>query len=205
MPKSRPSISDPTAEFMQLSLFSEVPDAPPVDTLKEESTNASDGRPDTARTSDSGALEQVSAEDGRDAHSAESTAAGALRGAGTDGQPALRTGGGPEDGLPDRLGVGDEGVGFSSGRGGSAPIVVRSSDSRSQATLARDFRISDADGIGRGSLREKAQANLAAIRTLKRIESEDRLAEPAEKAVLVKYTGWGAIPGVFEPQASREW
>ena len=75
------------------------------------------------------------------------------------------------------LGVGDEGVGVSSGRGGSAPAIVRSGDARPQPTLARDFRISDADGIGRGSLREKAQANLAAIRTLKRIESEDRLAD----------------------------
>ena len=62
MPKSRPNIPDTAAEFMQLSLFSEVPDAPPVDTLKEESTNARNGRPDTARTSDSGTLEQVPAE-----------------------------------------------------------------------------------------------------------------------------------------------
>ena len=205
MPKSRPNIPDTTAEFMQLSLFSEVPDAPPVDTLKKESTNASDGRPDTARTSDSGTLEQVPAEDGRDALSAESTTAGDLRGAGTDGQPALRTGGSPEDGLPDRLGTGDEGVGVSSGRGGSAPTVVRSSNSRPQPTLTRDFRITDADRIGQGSLREKAQANLAAIRTLKRIENEDRLAEPEEKATLAKYTGWGAMPGAFESHASRDW
>ena len=35
--------------------------------------------------------------------------------------------------------------------------------------------------------------------------SSDRLAEPDEKAVLVKYTGWGALPGAFEPQTSREW
>ena len=42
MPKSRPTIADTTAEYMQLSLFSEVPDSPPTDNLKEESTNASD-------------------------------------------------------------------------------------------------------------------------------------------------------------------
>ncbi len=72
-------------------------------------------------------------------------------------------------------------------------------------TLTRDFRITSADRIGEGSLREKAQANLAAIRTLKRIEDEDRLATPEEKAVLVKYTGWGAMPGAFEPQPSRDW
>ena len=49
------------------------------------------------------------------------------------------------------------------------------------------------------------QANLAAIRTLKRIENEDRLAEPEEKATLAKYTGWGAMPGAFESHASRDW
>src|SRR5689334_20026350 len=187
MPKSRPTIADTPAEFMQLSLFSEVPDSPPIDSLKEESTNASDGRPDTARTSDSGALEQVSTEDGRIVDGAGSAIAGDLRSAGTDEQPPLRTGSGPEDGLPDRLGTGDERVGVSSGRGGSAPVVVRSGGSRRQTTLARDFRITDADEVGHGSLREKAQANLAAIRTLKRIEGEDRPAEPAEKAILIKY------------------
>src|SRR6202012_4333656 len=108
MPKSRASIPDTAAEFMQLSLFSEVSDTPPVDNLKEESTNASDGRPNTARTSDSGTLEQVSAENGRIADGTESTTAGDLRGAGADGRPPLRTGGSPEDGLPVCLGTGDE-------------------------------------------------------------------------------------------------
>ena len=101
--------------------------------------------------------------------------------------------------------IGDEGVGFPSGRGGSAPTVVRSSDARPQTTLTRDYRITSADQIGEGSLREKAQANLAAIRTLKKIEDEDRIATPEEKAVLVKYTGWGAMPGAFELQPSRDW
>src|ERR1700757_910446 len=134
MPKSRPTIADATAEFMQLSLFSEVLDSPPIDNLKEESTNASDGRPDTARTSDSGTLEQVSAENGRIADGTASTTAGDLRGAGAAGRPPLRTGGSPEDGLPDRLGTGDERVGVSSGRAGSAPTVVRSGESRPQTT-----------------------------------------------------------------------
>jgi N12 class adenine-specific DNA methylase len=96
-------------------------------------------------------------------------------------------------------------VGVSSGRGGSAPAIVRSSDSRPKATLTRDFRIGHAHRIGQGSLKEKAQANLAAIRTLKRIEGEDRLATPEEKSELVKYTGWGAMPGAFERQPAREW
>ncbi len=104
-----------------------------------------------------------------------------------------------------RVGDRDEGMGVPPGRGGSAPVVVRSSDPRPAPTLARDLRITPAHGIGEGGLKQKAQANLAAIRTLKSIEAEDRLATPEEKAALVKYTGWGAMPNAFEPQPPREW
>ena len=84
-------------------------------------------------------------------------------------------------------------------------LLFNPGDSRPEPTLTRDLRITDAHRIGEGSLKEKAQANLAAIRTLKRIEGEDRPATPEEKAILVKYTGWGAMPGAFEPQLSRDW
>jgi N12 class adenine-specific DNA methylase len=56
-----------------------------------------------------------------------------------------------------------------------------------------------------GSLKQKAQANLAAIRTLKTIEAENRPATPEEKAALVKYTGWGAMPNAFAPQPPPDW
>ncbi|MGH9666912.1 MAG: hypothetical protein ACRD9L_21015, partial [Bryobacteraceae bacterium] len=70
---------------------------------------------------------------------------------------------------------------------------------------ARDLRITSAHGIGEGGLKQKAQANLAAIRALKTIEAENRPATPEEKALLVKYTGWGALPNAFAPQPPREW
>ena len=136
---------------------------------------------------------------------AESASAGDLRGPGVDGEPAIRFDGGSEDGLPTGVGDRDEGMGVSPGRGGSAPVVVRSSDPRSAPTLARDLRITTAHGIGEGSLKQKAQANLAAIRTLKTIEAENRPATPEEKAALVKYTGWGAMPNAFAPQPPRDW
>jgi hypothetical protein len=53
-------------------------------------------------------------------------------------------------------------------------------------------------------LRRKV-TNLAAIRTLKNIEAEYRLATPEEKDALVKYTGWGAMPNAFASQPPREW
>ena len=53
-------------------------------------------------------------------------------------------------------------------------LVVRSSEPRPVSTLARDLRITSANAIGEGSPKQKAQANLAAIRTLKTIEAEAR-------------------------------
>ena len=113
----------------------------------------------------------------------ESASAGGFRSTGVDGEPAIRVDGGSEDGLPIRVGDRDEGMGVPPGRGGPAPVVVRSSDPRPASTLARDLRITSAHGIGEGSLKQKAQANLAAIRTLKTIEAENRPATPEEKAV----------------------
>jgi N12 class adenine-specific DNA methylase len=48
-------------------------------------------------------------------------------------------------------------------------------------------------------------ANLAAIRTLKNLEIENREANSEERDLLVRYTGWGAFPSVFEPTPPREW
>ena len=37
-----------------------------------------------------------------------------------------------------------------------------------------NYRISDADGVGEGSLKEKCRANLAAIRLVRKLQSENR-------------------------------
>lgn len=205
MSKSRSGAFPTSDDSSQLNLFWDATDASAIDNLEKDSTNAGNGQPETARPQNPEALEQVSTNDGRNANGAESTPAGGRRGARIDGEPALRTDGGSKDGLPDGVGVGDEGMGVSSGRGGSAPAIVRPGHPGPEPTLTRDLRITDAHGIGEGSLKEKAQANLSAIQTLKRIEAEDRPATEGEKAVLVKYTGWGAMPGAFEPQLSRDW
>jgi N12 class adenine-specific DNA methylase len=70
---------------------------------------------------------------------------------------------------------------------------------------SRDFRITDAHRIGHGGLHEKARDNLAAIRTLKRLEAENRDATDAEKAVLARYVGWGALPNAFAYRPPEEW
>lgn len=69
----------------------------------------------------------------------------------------------------------------------------------------RDFRITEEHRIGQGGLTHKARDNLAAIRTLRLVEDESREPSPLEKAVLARYSGWGALPNVFHPYPSSEW
>ena len=70
-----------------------------------------------------------------------------------------------------------------------------------------NFRITD-DHLGEGGAKEKYQRNVAAIRTLKQLETEYHLATPEEQEVLSQYVGWGGLPDVFDetkPQWSREY
>ena len=60
-----------------------------------------------------------------------------------------------------------------------------------------DFHITD-DALGHGTPGEKYAANVAAIRTLKQIEAEERLAAPEEQEVLSRYVGWGGLADCFE-------
>ncbi len=74
---------------------------------------------------------------------------------------------------------------------------------------SRNYRITDADEVGQGSLRQKCRGNLEALGVLNRLKSEGRDATPEEQRVLVRYVGWGGLPGVFDEwnmdwQAERE-
>ena len=60
-----------------------------------------------------------------------------------------------------------------------------------------DFHITN-DALGHGTPSEKYAANVAAIRTLKQIEAEKRLATPEEQEILSRYVGWGGLANCFE-------
>jgi N12 class adenine-specific DNA methylase len=53
--------------------------------------------------------------------------------------------------------------------------------------------------VGEGSLKEKCRANLAAIRLIRKLQSENRIPTNEEKSTLVRYVGWGGLPQVFSP------
>jgi N12 class adenine-specific DNA methylase/adenine-specific DNA methylase len=69
----------------------------------------------------------------------------------------------------------------------------------------RNYRITPADQLGVGSLKQKARDNFAAIELAQRLDREQRSATEEEKGVLVKYVGWGGIPQVFTEFGPQEW
>ena len=52
--------------------------------------------------------------------------------------------------------------------------------------------------MGKGGAKTRYQWNMDAIRTLKQIESENRLATPEEQKVLSKFVGWGGLSQAFD-------
>lgn len=52
-------------------------------------------------------------------------------------------------------------------------------------------------GLGKGGEVQKFIDNLAAIRTLKAIEADNRRATPEEQAALARYVGWGGLANAF--------
>ncbi len=65
-----------------------------------------------------------------------------------------------------------------------------------------NFRIID-DDLGVGTPGQRYANNVAAIRLLKRLEAESRLATPEEQEVLSKYVGWGGLSACFEEKHSK--
>ena len=72
-----------------------------------------------------------------------------------------------------------------------------------QAPAAENFHITDPD-LGAGGQKTKFQNNVAAIRLLKDLESQGRLAAPEEQKVLARYVGWGGLPQAFD-EANEKW
>lgn len=64
------------------------------------------------------------------------------------------------------------------------------------------FHITD-DNLGNGTLSEKFDRNIAAIRLLNQLETENRPATAEEQQVLSRYVGWGGMANAFSPDNRR--
>jgi N12 class adenine-specific DNA methylase len=66
------------------------------------------------------------------------------------------------------------------------------------------YRITDDDRLGAGGPKQKFQQNLRAIQVVRKLEADAQSATLDEKAILVKYAGWGAMPQIFDDQ-NQDW
>lgn len=62
---------------------------------------------------------------------------------------------------------------------------------------ADNYLITDSDRLGQGTPAEKYRDNVAAIKLLRELQTQNRQATPEEQAVLVRYVGWGGMKSVF--------
>ena len=67
-----------------------------------------------------------------------------------------------------------------------------------EETHKNDYKITEKNYDIEGGAKTRYENNVAAIRLLKAIESEDRTATPEEQRVLAKYVGWGGIANAFD-------
>ena len=65
-----------------------------------------------------------------------------------------------------------------------------------------NYRITD-DALGAAPPSQRYANNVAAIRLLKQLEAENRLATAEEQEVLSSYVGWGGLADCFDPKHSR--
>jgi N12 class adenine-specific DNA methylase/predicted O-methyltransferase YrrM len=89
---------------------------------------------------------------------------------------------------------------------GNRPREVYPSSARKPVVQNKNnHRIGADSTIGSGSLKLKFKQNVAAILALRWVEQVGKPATPAEKAVLVKYVGWGGMPQVFAAVPPEGW
>ena len=211
--KTKPEAKEPAAapEEKQATQTASTSAVTPPETTIEEATDnertaattengttaVQQEQPDGA--TDSPALAGVPAGNVRGPRSQGGTRNGSGRSGGSDSGRAgetLETGSSAQPGV----GNGAGGVGVSSGGTTQAQgeTLVGPGNLAAQST-GRDYRITDADALGEGTVREKLDRNLAAIRLVKALAAEKRPATPEEQKVLAGFVGWGGLKDAFDP------
>jgi N12 class adenine-specific DNA methylase len=65
------------------------------------------------------------------------------------------------------------------------------------------FRPEGQHELGPSGQVSRITANIAAIRVLRRMQDQGRPAEPGEQAFLAKWSGWGAVPQIFDDASDK--
>jgi len=154
-------------------------------------------------TTGGAALGESSARDGETFKEGGGVSTGTDRGAGVGEEGA----GGPgvEEGgeLPGGEGVTDDGADLPTTGDGTEDTSEVSDAVQSAGRI--DHTVLTTDNLDQRSIAQRFTDNISAIRLLKRIEEEDRLATPQEQKVLAKFSGWGALSPALEHYPPEAW
>src|ERR1035438_5520974 len=118
-------------------------------------------------------------------------ARGGVPGQGRPSGPGAAPGGGDRSGGPDPAGTGTR-----SGRGRSGPGESRSGSPAPEQLAA--FRPAGQQDLAPSGAANRVHANIAALATLRAIQRETRPASVTDQRVLARWSGWGAVPEVFD-------
>lgn len=107
---------------------------------------------------------------------------------------------------------GDAGAGAAE-RGVSAQVTekkltpAQKKGAKAKEVPGHNFTITEEENIGKGGPKAKYKDNVEAIRLLKQLEAENRLATPEEQKVLARYVGWGGLSPVFNTygRGAEQW
>lgn len=125
---------------------------------------------------------------------ANSTPRGGSASAGRDGVPDAGAGGGTTrapDGLERSVRRPELATLEGNRRGDRRELEV-------ERAVAGEWRARSADDLAPAGNKSRAEANLAALSTLRLIQAEGRPATPGEQTDLARWSGWGSLPKVFD-------
>jgi hypothetical protein len=139
--------------------------------------------------------------------------ADAVRGDGEEALDEVSPGDDEGDEKSRGLREGSEGGGEGSDEGVRRPGKLGDEDVRGEGDSdegvhpagAGNYRITDDDLNSPKKVDERFNANIAAIRVLKTLESEGRFPTESEKHILAQYSGWGALGEAFSSYSSGIW
>ena len=126
------------------------------------------------------------------------SAQGGRKNAGGNKKPDAGGVSAPRGGRGDVAEVHSSETGEGSGRGDGKRV------SGPATTPAVNFRITEDVRLGQGGETVKFNDNLAAIKILKKLESEKRRATPDEQRALARYVGWGGLANSFRNGVTGE-
>lgn len=85
----------------------------------------------------------------------------------------------------------------------NAPEKIAVTQNTQKSGIQYTYRFNEKDIAANGA-KSRFQANVEAIRTLRKVEAENRYATPEEQAVMAKYVGWGGISQAFVTDRAAE-